>query len=343
MRGYDDVAAILRRNEALRSGREQPAGAADQRDIDQQHHRRMPDHEIGHARVAVRQPVEDAIEKAGEPVPAPGDEVPLRRGPLVLVRHQDLRGQRRRQRQRTEAGDCSRHRDRDGEVLEEWSGNAAEERCRHEHRAQHQRDRDQRTANLLHGLERGVTPAHAVLEMPLDVFDHHDGVVNHDADRQHETEQRQIVDREAERRHYREGADQRHRDRDDRNDRGPPALQEDQHHDDDERHGLVDGLDQLMDGLCDELGRVVADVVVEPFREARLQLDHGVLDALGGRQRIRSGALRHQHRDRRLPQEEAVGGIVKRAELDPRHVAQPHDAAVLARLDDNVFELGQIL
>ena len=277
LRGDDDVAAILRRNEALRRGREQPAGAADQRDIDQQHHRRMPDHEIGRARVAVRQPVEDAVEKAGEPVPAAGDEIPLRRRPLVLVRHQDQRGQRRRQRQRAEAGDRGRHRDGDGELLEELPGNAAEERGRHEHRAQHQRDRDQRAADLFHGLERGVAPAHAVLEMPLDVFDHHDGVVDHDADGEHETEQRQIVDREAERRHHREGADQRHRDRDDRNDRGPPALQEHQHHDDDERHRLVDGLDQLMDGLRDEFGRVVADIVVEPFREARLELDHGVL------------------------------------------------------------------
>ena len=38
LHGDDDVAAILRRNEALRRDREQPAGAADQHDIDQQHH-----------------------------------------------------------------------------------------------------------------------------------------------------------------------------------------------------------------------------------------------------------------------------------------------------------------
>jgi hypothetical protein len=60
---------------------------------------------------------------------------------------------------------------------------------------------------------------------PLDILHHHDGVVDHDADREHEAEQSEIVDGEAERRHHRKGADQRHRDRDDRNDRGPPALQ----------------------------------------------------------------------------------------------------------------------
>ena len=217
----------------------------------------------------MRQPVEAAVEEAGESFPAARDQIPARRRPLLLMRLQDLRGQRRRQRQRAEAGDRGRHRDGDRELLEELPGDAAEERGRHEHRAQHQRDRDQRAADLLHGLERRIAPAHAVAQMPLDVFDHHDGVVDHDADREHEAEQGQIVDREAERRHRGEGADQRHRDRDDRNDRRPPALQEHQHDDDDEQHRLVDGLDQLADGLRDELGRVVADVVVEPLGETR--------------------------------------------------------------------------
>ena len=35
-------------------------------------------------------------------------------------------------------------------------------------------------------------------------------------------------------------------------------------------HRLVDGLDQLVDRLRDEFGRVVADVVVEPLRKLSL-------------------------------------------------------------------------
>ena len=108
--------------------------------------------------------------------------------------------------------------------------------------------------------------------MALDVFDHHDRVVDHDADREHKAEQGQIVDGKAERGHGGEGADQRHRNRDDRNDRRPPALQEHQHDDDDEDHRLVDGLDQFADGLRDELGRVVADIVVEPSGKPALSL-----------------------------------------------------------------------
>ena len=38
-------------------------------------------------------------------------------------------------------------------------------------------------------------------DVALDVLDHDDGVVDHDADGQHQAEQRQVVEREAERRH----------------------------------------------------------------------------------------------------------------------------------------------
>ena len=303
----------------------------------------MPDHEACDVSIKMRQPVKAAVEQPGEPFPAARDQIPGGRRPLLLVRKEDLRSQCRRQGQRTEAGDCCRDRDGDRELLEELPGNATEKRGRHEHRAQHQRDRDQRAADLLHGLQRGVAPAQAVREMPLDILDHDNGVVDHDANREHKAEQREIVDAIAEGCHGRKGTNQRHRDRHDRDDRRTPALQEHQHHDDNQCHRFIDGLDQLADGLPDELGRVVADIVVEPLGKTGLQLGHRVLDALCGRKRVRSGPLGHQHRDRGLPQLEAVGGVVERAELDPRDVAQPHDAAVLARFDDDVFKLGWVL
>ena len=144
---------------------------------------------------------------------------------------------------------------------------------------------------VLSAASRRLMPS---LEMPLDVFDHHDRVVDHDADRQHEAEQREIVDRESERRHHGESADQRHRDGDDRNDRRAPSLQEHQHDDDDQHHRLVDGLDQFADGLRDELGRIVADIVVQPLGEIGLHLRHRIGDVLGRGERIRSRPLRHQ-------------------------------------------------
>ena len=102
---------------------------------------------------------------------------------------------------------------------------------------QHQRDGDQRRADLLHRAIGGLARAQALGHVALDVLDDDDGVVDDDADRQHEAEQRQVVEREAERRHQEERADERHRDGDDGNDGRAPCLQEqhDDEHDEDDR------------------------------------------------------------------------------------------------------------
>ena len=79
----------------------------------------------------------------------------------------------------------------------------------------------------------GRERVHALLDVAEDVLQHHDGVVHHQADRQHQRQQRQRVDGEAEQRHQGEGADQADRDRDDRDDRGAHRAQE---HEDHQRH-----------------------------------------------------------------------------------------------------------
>ena len=52
-------------------------------------------------------------------------------------------------------------------------------------------------------LDRGVARRQPVLDVMLDRLDHHDRVVDHDADRQHQAEQRQVVEAEADRGHRR--------------------------------------------------------------------------------------------------------------------------------------------
>ena len=117
---------------------------------------------------------------------------------------------------------------------------------------------------LLIAASRGLKPAR---DVALDVLDHDDGVVDHDADRQHQAEQRQIVEREAERRHEEEGADQRHRNGDQRDDRRAPGLQEQHDHQHDQDDRLADRLLHGVDRLLDELGRIVDDVVFDARAE----------------------------------------------------------------------------
>ena len=144
---------------------------------------------------------------------------------------QQQRRQRRAERQRIERRNDRRDRNRERKLPEELPRDAADERARHEHGAEHQADGDHRAGDLLHRLDRGFARRQAVFDVMLDRLDHHDRVVDHDADRQHQSEQRQVIQAEAEHRHRRERADDRHRHGDQRNDRRSPVLQKHQHHD----------------------------------------------------------------------------------------------------------------
>ena len=64
---------------------------------------------------------------------------------------------------------------------------------------QHQADGDHRPGHLLHRLDGRLARRQAVLDVMLDRLDDDDGVVDHDADGQHQAEQRQVVQAEAER------------------------------------------------------------------------------------------------------------------------------------------------
>ena len=70
----------------------------------------------------------------------------------------------------------------------------------------------------------------AHLDVARDVLQHDDGVVDHEADAQRERHQRDVVQAVAEQVHHREGADDRHRQRDRRDDRGGDVAQEEEDH-----------------------------------------------------------------------------------------------------------------
>ena len=94
----------------------------------------------------------------------------------------------------------------------------------------------------------------------LDRLDHDDRIVHHDADRQHDGEQRDGVRRIADRVQHDERADQADRHRDRRDQRGAQVAEEqvDDEHDQDER--LDQRLLHLVDRVGDEGGRVVGDL-----------------------------------------------------------------------------------
>ena len=137
------------------------------------------------------------------------------------------------------------------------------------------------------------------------------------------------------------------------NDRRPPVLQEHQHDDEDEDERFDQRVNDAGDRLVDEHRRVVVDAIVDAFGKAALELLHLGADGLGRVERVGAGQLEDGQRDRWLAVEVAVDVVVLRAELDAfvddapigiarrlaNNVLEMDDAAVVARLEDDVFEL----
>ena len=326
----DEVALVLVGDER---GRHRPPQQEGPAEADGEHHQHRPapaQRPADHPDVAVGAGV-DALVHLGEE--------PAVLGVALAVEQQ--------RRQRRGEGEGVEYREHDGEgdgqreLLVEPAGGAGEERHRHEHRHQHDADDDDRAQHLLHRIDGGLVGRLAELaHVPLDVLDDDDRVVDDDADGQHDAEQGQRVDREAEQLDEGEGADQRHRDGQRRDDRAAPVLQEQEHHQHDQQQRLAQGLQHLGDRFADHRHLVERQPPLEPGREVLLdprhRRHHTVVDVerIGRRQQL-------DPHPRGLEAEETqVGGVVLGAELDPPDVADAHQRAVAAAGDHHFGELG---
>ena len=116
------------------------------------------------------------------------------------VRLEQDRAQGGRERQRDEGREHRRDGDRQGELPEELAGDAGEKRGRYEHGGETEGDGDHGAGHFVHGFVGGGARRQALGDVSLDVFHDDDRVVDDDADRQHQAEQREHIEREAERR-----------------------------------------------------------------------------------------------------------------------------------------------
>ena len=196
--------------------------------------------------------------------------------------------------------------------------------------------------SCVHRLDRGVVAGHALLDIVRRALDHDDGVVDHDADREHDREQRRQVDGEAERRHRRERADDGDGHGGRRHQHRAPVLQEHQDHDQHQKARLDQGLVDLVDRGGDELGGVERRVVFDALREGAWRAPPSSSRPPA---RPRS-ALAPGDWNTPMP----VGGLLVeredlavglRAQLDRADVAHARHVAIAAGLDDDVLELAR--
>ncbi len=213
-------------------------------------HEPPPFHEEHHRpHVFPRQRAEHGVERPAEP----RREVVFRVAVLVRVgfEHQCAQGRRERE------GIDGRYADGDGHRQAELRIECARRAARHRHGNEdgHEDDRggQNRRAHPFHGIGgREVRRAVARVEFRLHRFDHHDRIVHHRADGQHEGEEREQVDGEAQQRHDGERADDRHEDRNRGNERRADVLQEDVHDQYHQQYGFQQGFDDLADRGVEE-------------------------------------------------------------------------------------------
>jgi hypothetical protein len=339
LREGDQVLLVLRRHEARGHAPEGEEGQEDEPEVAREHEALVADRAADAARVAAAGGLEDTVEGPEEPAQ---QGVEHARDPVarLVVAAQEQSRQRGRERQRVERRDHGRDRDRDRELLVEAPGQAADEGRRDEHRAEHQRRGHDRSRDLLHRLLRRLQRRLAQAYVALDVLDDHDRVVHDDPDRQHQSEERERVDAEAEGVHGGKGADQRDRHGGQRDQRGAPGLQEDDHHDHDQHDRLEQGLDHGLDRLAHEDRRVVDDAVLQACGEGLGDL--GQLGAHVARELQRVGARRLEDRQRHrdLVVQQRAHRVARGAELDARDVREVQLLPLRTDLDDDLLELA---
>ena len=184
------------------------------------------------------------------------------------------------QREGGDPGDDDGNGDSDGKLFVQLARDAAQETHRHEHGAEHKHDRDHRSRHLIHRLLGGILRREPLSYVPLDVLHHHDGVVDHHPDGQNHPEEREGVDRKAERLHTGKGPDEGDRHGHAWNQRRAPTLKEQIHDEDDQHHRFRQGLDHFCDGHFDKFGRIVRNIVGNPLWEALRYRVHFLPDSL---------------------------------------------------------------
>ena len=332
------IELVLDGDEARRHRLEHQPGTRQQQRVYHKH-RTAPAQGAGHATlILLGAGVEEAVKGPEQPTKQRVDHTlqPILGG---AVRFQQHRRQRRRQGQRIDGGNYRGNGNGHRKLPVELAGNPGEERHGNEHGAQHQTDRNDRARDLLHGLMSRRQRFQAFLDVTLDVLHHHDGVVHHDTDREHQAEQRQGIDGVAQQVQRAEGANDRHWYRQQRDNRRPPRLQEQRDHQYHQQHRLQKGGNDRLDGIADEDRSIVNRLILHPLREAGRQFIHGGDHFVADLQGVGARRLENTQGHRILAIQLRAQGVVTGPHFQPGHVFQAQNLAVVTALEHDVTKL----
>ena len=261
-----------------------------------------------------------------------------------MVRFEHQRTEGRRQREGIYPGYHNGDSQRERELPVEHAHRACHHGYRHEYRRHHQRNRHDSPADLTHCFQSSFPGSQALfVHLGMHGLHHHDGVIHHNTDGQHQRKQCEQVDGEAEHVHKEEGAYQRYRHGQNRDEGRTEVLQEDENDNGYQDEGLDKRYQYLLHGGVQEARHVIGNVVLHARREGRLlQLGHFQLHVLNHLFGVGARALLDHDRGRRA----AVGfghhAVIQGPELDVGHVFEAQDRAgtILLSAYGDVFVLG---
>ena len=257
----------------------------------------------------------------------------------LLVAEQQGR-EHRREGDGVESRNRDRESDRQGELAINDADAAWIESHRHEHRHQNQCRGDQGADQFAHAVQSCLAGAHATLEILRHRFNHHNGVIDDKAGRQHKAEQGELVDGETEGLDEGKSAHQRDWNRQARNHRGAPVLQEEIKNKQHQHDGQTQGVNHALNSRFDELANIINLTHRHSGRHGLTELVHHRHHRFGN---IQSVALRclengNGQRGRTLL---ADSRLAKAVEAVDRlaHILEPQQVAHRRTSDDEVVEI----
>jgi len=173
--------------------------------------------------------------------------------------------------------------------------------------------------------------------MTLDVFHDDNGVVHHETDRKHNREQREQIQSEPKELHEKNAADERHRDRHDRDQHRAEGTEEKENHDDDDEQRVDERFGYVVDGLADVFRGIVADARRETGRQILLDLLQFGAGALDNIDRVRIRQRKDVHEHGGLAGISHLSIVIFGAKLDIGDIFEMDDGIILLP-DDETLE-----
>ena len=278
---------------------------------------------------------------------APGDRLqhalhaPVKPGRLGVVAQQHG-GQHWRQRQRDDAGDHHRAGQGQGKLGEQATGAARRKRQRRIHRHQRHGHRHNGKPDFTCAPNGRLEWRHALFDVSVNVLQHHNRIIDHQTDGQHQGQQGQGVDAETGQGHQGKSANQGHRDRQQRDDGGAQRAQKEKNHQGYQHRGFDDRLEYALDGAVDEDRVVVGHLDRHPGRQITPDLDHELPHAGGEVERVGRSLPDHADPDGIAPIEPNTGALIDRGLLHPRDVGNP-DRLPVDGADDHLAKFLRTL